>query len=379
MATSTAGRSLSLEDLTIVDVDSHLKPTPEELLPYFEEDDAAREMVDRAGHVESEIFTLTRASASFPNDSGSVVDRPNAINDIGYEPEGKRQFMGEFGLDHVILTPSGGTGGGGLATINHDPTAISYARAYNDWALDQWLDEDPRFHASVLVPNQAPEIAAEEIDRLAGERQIVGVQLPAAGLVPPAGHRWYDPIYETAERHGLPILMHTHDGQATQTFPVQRMWAETFTESHAFTFPAEAMWHLISLVCNGVPERHPDLSWVMQEPGFEWVPWMMWRLDEHHLQNSFDLPMLTKPPSEYIKEQFYFSTQPLAHTENRHHQSMMFELAGGAQTILFSTDHPHPDFDPPSEVFEPARLRLEDDEVRGIMGETAIELFGLST
>lgn len=378
MATSTAEKSVTLEDLTIVDADSHLKPSPDLLLPYFDDDDAAKQMVLKAGHVESEIFTLTRASAQFPNDSGSVVDRPNVINDIGYTPEGKLQYMDEFGIEFAVLTPSGGTGGGGLATINHDPTAVAYANAYNSWVQDNWLDESDRLLASILVPNQVPERAVEEIDRLADEKQIVAVQLPAAGLIPPAGHRMYYPIYEIAQEHQLPILMHTHDGQSAHTFPVQRMWAETFTESHAFSFPAESMWHLISLVCNGVPERFPNLGWVMQEPGFEWVPWMMWRLDDHYLQNSFDLPMLTKYPSEYIRDQFYFTTQPLGHTENRHHQGMMFELAGGSDTVIFSSDHPHPDFDPPSEVFDPIRTRLDEDEIRGVMGETAMELFNLA-
>lgn len=377
MASMDAHHGRIAEDFTIVDADSHLKPSPDQLLEYFDDDDAAKAMVEKASHVESEIFTLTRASAKFPNDSGSVVDHPNLINDVGYEPAGKAAYLDEFGIEHTILTPSGGTGGGGLATINHDPTAVSYAEAYNEWVLDTWLDVDDRFAVSVLVPNQTPERAADAIDDRAGERGIVAVQLPAAGLVPPAGHRQYDPIYAAAERHDLPILMHTHDGQATQTFPVQRMWAETFTESHAFTFPAEAMWHLISLVCNGVLERFPDLSWVFQEPGFEWLPWMQWRLDDHYLQNSFDLPHLTKPPSEYITDQCYFTTQPLGHTENRTHQGMLFEIAGGADTILFSSDHPHPDFDPPSEVIEPARTRLDDEELRGVMGETALDLFGL--
>lgn len=375
---STADQAqLRLEALTIVDADSHLKPSPDDLLPYMDEHDAARAMIQKAGHVESEIFTQTRASAGFPNDSTTATPKGvDSINADGYTPVGKGRFMDEFGIDHAVLSPAGGTGGGALATINHDPTAVSYAAAYNDWVLDTWLDEDDRFNATVLVANQIPERAAEEIDDRAGEPGIVAVQLPAAGLVPPAGHRSYRPIYDAASAHGLPVVMHTHDVQAASTFPVQRQWAETFTESHAFTFPAEAMWHLISLVCNGIPERYPEVSFVFQEPGFEWVPWMMWRLDDHHLQNSFDLPMLSRPPSEYILDQFYFTTQPLGHTKNPQHMGWTMEMAGGARTLLFSTDHPHPDFDPPSEVFQPAARYLDQNDVRGIMGGTAARVFG---
>ncbi len=52
------------------------------------------------------------------------------------------------------------------------------------------------------------------------------------------------------------------------------------------------------------------------------------------------------------------------------------EMAGADETLLFASDHPHPDFDPPTEVYQPAR-HLEPDQVRGIMGETAMRVFGV--
>ncbi|MFB6135866.1 MAG: amidohydrolase family protein [Halobacteriaceae archaeon] len=370
MASKQAERALALEELTIVDADSHLSAPADELVEYMPADSGARRMVERAGNVGSEIFTKTRATPAFPNDGD--YDGHRAGHDPG-TPEGKLGFMEEFGLDHSVLTP-----GGGIATINNDRVAVAWASAYNDWLVDNWLDADDRLSATAAVANQRPDMAAEEVDRVAGEGGVVGVQMPGAGLIPPAGNWMYEPIYEAAESHGLPVVMHSHDNQAQWSFPVQRRWAETFTESHAFTFPVEAMWHLISLVCNGVPERFPDLEFVFQEPGFEWVPWMMWRLDDHYFQNSEDLPMLSKRPSEYVRDQFYFTTQPLGHTENYRHMASIMDIAGGGDTLLFSTDHPHPDFDPPEEVFAPAKTGLDDEDVRGVMGETALDLFGLA-
>ncbi len=368
MATKQSARRLTLEDLTIVDTDSHVTVSADEdLYEYIPEDDVARRMLDSSRHPFIDIYTATRATPSFPNDEYGAKSR------AGYDasPEGKLGFMEEFNIDYSLLTPTGL-----LATVNHDPTAVSLARAYNDWLLDNWADTDERIAATMSVANQVPERMPEEIDRMATEDLIAGVQLPAAGLVPPAGHRCYDPIYEAAQDHGLPIVMHSQDLQGALSFPVQRRWAETFVESHAFTFSAEAMWHVISLVCNGVPERFPDLEWVLQEPGVEWVPWLMWRLDHHYMHVPQNLPMLEKPPSKYIRDQFYFTTQPLGHAENNKHLGYAMEMAGGADTIMFSTDHPHPDFDPPSAVLTPARTHLEEDDIRGIMGETAVEVFG---
>jgi predicted TIM-barrel fold metal-dependent hydrolase len=369
MATSQAATALTLEELMIVDADSHAEPdVQEDLLEYIDETNAAHRMIESAADPGSEIFTHTRASPEFPNDGDCTGKR------AGYDdnPEDKLAFMEEFGIDYSLITPFGG-----IATVNHDQTAVAIMRAYNEWLVDNWFDVDDSLKVAIIATNQRPEMAANEIDRWGDEDDVVAVQFPGAGLVPPAGHYSYEPIYEAAVEHDLPITMHSHDIQAAQTFPVQRRWAETFTESHAFSFPVEQMWHVISLICNGVLEKYPELEWVFQEPGFEWVPWMMWRLDDHYYQNSQDLPMLTKPPSEYIRDQFYFTTQPLGHTANYQHMGWAMEMAGGGDTLMFSTDHPHPDFDILDEVFDPAKTQLDEDGLRGLMGETAIDVFGL--
>jgi len=372
MATQKTARSLSAEELMMVDTDSHLSADADILVEYIDENNAARRIIE-SGDVGSEVMTNTRVTPAFPNDSGGYEgSEDDPVPGGASGPEEKLEYMDEFDLDHSILSPGSGNG-----TINHDQTSVAWANAYNSWLLDEWIDTDDRLHAAALIAHQVPDKAAEEVDRMAGEKGTAAVQMPTAGQIPPAGHWQYDPVYEAAQDHGLPIMLHTADQTSAVTFPVQHRWAETFTESHAFSFPVEGMWHLISMICNGVPERFPDLEFVFQEPGFEWVPWMMWRLDDHYLQNSQDLPMLTKPPSEYIRDQFYFTTQPLGHTENNQHMGWVMEMAGAAETVLFATDHPHPDFDTPAEVLQPAKTHLEDESVRGIMGETACEVFGI--
>jgi len=46
-----------------------------------------------------------------------------------------------------------------------------------------------------MAAPQRPEMAAEEIDRYADDNRIAGVAFPDAGILPPAGHDAYDPIY----------------------------------------------------------------------------------------------------------------------------------------------------------------------------------------
>ena len=39
--------------------------------------------------------------------------------------------------------------------------------AVNDWIIEHWLNKEPRLRASIVIPAQAPLLAAEEIERRA--------------------------------------------------------------------------------------------------------------------------------------------------------------------------------------------------------------------
>lgn len=369
----------SLADLTIVDADSHVTETLEDLIPYVErQNPGVVRFLKRASDARRDVYSATRATPAFSQTPGPLDGQEpsdaDLVHSVVREPSTKIELMKQFDIDYSILSPGLNLN---LATVNHDSTAVAVAEAYNSWLADTFLDAHEDFRATALVAHQKPSEAAEEIDRMATEDGIVGVQLPASGLIPPAGHPWYDPIYEAATDHDLPVVMHSGNNGASAVFPVQRQWAETFLEDHAFTFPVESMWHLISIVCRGVPERFPDIDFVLQESGIEWLPWMMWRLDDHYLQNSQDVPILSRMPSEYIQDHFHFTSQPLGHTENSQHLASIIEMAGAEETLLFAMDHPHPDFDTPEELYNPLRTTLEADSIRGIMGETAVELFDI--
>ena len=385
MATQEASKRVTLEDLTVADVDSHVTYSFEDLYPYMDEEHAGiRRLIEFSDHPQSQIYSAFRATPAWfqtrrhdesQEFSGGDADEADIHTDYREYTtvDQKLTMMDNYGIDYSIL----GTGPSRLATVNHDPTAVAIASAYNSYVLDTFTDADDRLKATITVAPQKPDKAAEEIDRVGDEKDIVGVQLPEIGLIPPAGHQWYDPIFDACRDHDLPVLMHSGNAAAWPVFPVQRYWAETFVEDHAFTFVGEPIWHMISMIFRGVPERYPELDFIFQEYGAEWVGWMMGRLDEHYLQSSQDVPMLSKLPSEYIRDQFYFGTQPVGERKNRQHTAMLLELAGGADTVMFSTDHPHPDFDPPEDLFTTLRTHMDEDAIRGIMGETALEVFGV--
>lgn len=63
------------------------------------------------------------------------------------------------------------------------------------------------------------------------------------------------------------------------------------------------------------------------------------------------MPWVKRMPSEYIREQVRFTTQPMEYPEDPEDLYRMFEMIGSDDFLLFSTDYPHWDFDSPSHVF----------------------------
>jgi predicted TIM-barrel fold metal-dependent hydrolase len=137
--------------------------------------------------------------------------------------------------------------------------------------------------------------------------------------------------------------------------------------------PANYIGHLTSLVTEGVFSEYPSLRFVCIEGGIAWVPHLMWRLDKNWQSLRIQVPWLEKPPSEYIKEQVRFTTQPFPEPENTEHLRQILEMIHAEQTVMFSSDHPHWDNDDPRYGIPP----LEESMERAIYAENAAELYDL--
>jgi len=86
---------------------------------------------------------------------------------------------------------------------------------------------------------------------------------------------------------------------------------------------------------------------VLLEGGFAWLPPLMWRLDRSWQRLHEELPHLTQPPSAYIRQHMYFSTQPMEEPEARKHLFDIVEWIGWDK-LLFASDYPHWDYDEPA-------------------------------
>jgi len=131
---------------------------------------------------------------------------------------------------------------------------------------------------------------------------------------------------------------------------------------------------LASLVLEGVFERFPKLKMIMIEAGFGWAPSLAWRLDKAWQRLKSEVPHVKRPPSEYISERVWWTTQPMEDPERREH---LFELIDwiGWDRLLFATDYPHWDYDDPSRVL-PAGV--SDANRDAFYLNNALQLYGLA-
>lgn len=375
MATSAGADTITdLAELeVIVDADAHAQETFEDIEAHLDAGhEAFAEFLNRSPAPGTEMDLYASPTPTYLYESITAQDE-----EAGglYDPqrlERTAELADELGIDRAVINPTLNINLDFVRTVEY---ALGMMNGYNNWLLAE-LDEHDNMVGNALVAPQDPQAAAEEIDRMAGESDVVGIQLHGTGLVPPAGHPMYDPIYEAAEAHGLPVCMHT-SGAGMKSFPEQSMWAETYAEDHVTQHPFAHMWNLSSLVFRGVPQRFPELRFVLQEAGIGYIPYLLKRLDTAYHEFGDEGSALDRPPSDVVSETFFWTTQPLGHTaESPRHLAWLVELVG-PENLMFSADIPHPDFDTPAELFDAIRPYFEADDIRGLMGENALEVFDL--
>jgi predicted TIM-barrel fold metal-dependent hydrolase len=265
----------------------------------------------------------------------------------------------DFGILH-LLAPTG-------MDQRNQEFGAAICRAINEWTVETWTRPEPRLKGSIVVPGEDATAAVAEIEHWAGHPGFVQVAM-TTHTIEPLGRRRYWPIYEAAAANGLPVGLHTSgfNGHAVTGTGWSSFYVE---EHHEVAISQQAL--TTSLVCEGVFARLPSLKVVIVEAGFAWVPSLAWRLDQHWARMRDEVPHLTRPPSEYIRENMWFTTQPMDEPERPRD---LRDVIGwiGWDRILFATDYPHWDFDDPLHAF---KIRLTDTEKRMVFADNARQVY----
>jgi predicted TIM-barrel fold metal-dependent hydrolase len=289
----------------------------------------------------------------------------------GSEPElVYKQLFEEAGVDLAMLVPAG------RYTVDPEINA-AWCRANNQWVADTWLDKwnlGGRFFGAINVTVDDPLQAAREIEHWAGHpgfKQIILGDISER----PLGFPMYDPVWEAASRHRLPVAMHfagnginALGSTAVGTFP-------RHVEYHSVAYPLVYVGHLLSWITGGVFDRFPDFRFAFLEGGFLWHRPVVARLARHWEAFRAENDALKRDPFDYVREHVRFATQPIEeHEDAPEDVARLMELAEAGQTLMFSSDYPHYDFDHPSRAL-PKGLGKETRQ--RVMYENACEFYDL--
>ncbi|WP_127103932.1 amidohydrolase family protein [Pararhodobacter zhoushanensis] len=244
----------------------------------------------------------------------------------------QKNLLDPLELGHAILNVVSG------AHALFDPyLAQAVCRATNDWLADTWLDRDSRLRGSMLVPFQNVPAAVAEIERLASDKRFVQILTLAAGELP-LGRQTYWPIFEAAEKHGLPIGIHA--GSMLRHAPSHSGYHSFLIEDHIAMTQGFAT-QIASMIAEGVFAKYPDLKVVAIESGVSWIPPLMWRMSKDWRGTRIEVPWVKDSPAALIRRHVRVTSQPFDGPEDPAEVEKMLSHLLSDDMLLFSSDYPH--------------------------------------
>jgi predicted TIM-barrel fold metal-dependent hydrolase len=297
------------------------------------------------------------------------ADRYKEASKVDFSARSHLQGMEIEGITASVLFPSRGLMVMGVAGVDPEITTAS-AHAYNTW-LSEFVQEDPdRLFGVAMIDPRDVGGAIKEAERAIGELGFIAAFLrpnPVNGL--PWHHATYDPLWSTLEDLGVPVCFHEGASVLLPQVGIDRFDEHSFW--HCVTHPMEQQMAMMSIVMGGVTERHPTLRFAFLECGAGWLPYWMWRFDEHVENEPGDFTSLTLTPSEYIQRQCFVSIDS--------------EESPGIPTldvlelphVVWGSDYPHPDGKFPHALEAVSSLPgMSEEKLRRVVYDGPLELFG---
>ena len=225
------------------------------------------------------------------------------------------------------------------------PTGTRLARETNDELFEVIKRWPQRFAGFAALAPQDPKGAADEFQRAVKQLGFKGAKVNSHVAGEHLDDKKYWPIFETAERLGVPIYIHPREPSPDMIKPYQTYPA---LAGSMWGYAAETGLHAMRLICSGVFDKYPGLKIMLGHLG-EALPFWLWRMDERwKLGEGASDPLikkLKKRPSQYVKENFLVTTSGMFWEP----AFLCVYLALGADNILFAVDYP----------FEPSREAVQ--------------------
>lgn len=275
----------------------------------------------------------------------------------------RNQLLDPWQLQYAVLNCTYG-----VDSVHNDDLAAALARAINRWQLEEWLQQDPRLRGSAVLPLQNPAMAAAEVEWAAQFSQFVQVTVPSRSREP-LGRRGFWPIYRAAQDAGLVVGIQAGGASGNPLTPVG--WPTYFVEDYV-DVPLAFQAQLLSLVTEGVFVEFGELMVATIEGGFAWLPPLMWRFDKDWKGLRREVPWVSRPPSEILRDHVRMTIQPLDDPETPQFLVDVIDQLLCDEMLMFSTDYPHAHFDEP---FASMPAGLSDELQSKIMAGNALATY----
>ena len=246
--------------------------------------------------------------------------------------ETRLREMDDAGVERMVLS----LGGTGVQDELDVPRAVQRARAANDALAAIVASRPDRYSAFATLPMQDPEAAAIELERTVRDHGFKGALVNGytsmGDLDTPS---YYDepqflPFWQRLAALGVPFYLHPRNPLPSQ----QRMYeGRRELIGAAWSFAVDTGTHALRLITSGLFDRCPQATVVIGHMG-ELLPFAISRLEAR--VSHAKAVKLQKPPSEYLRTNFYATTSGHFHTP-----SLVATIEQmGADRVMFAVDYP---------------------------------------
>jgi aminocarboxymuconate-semialdehyde decarboxylase len=236
------------------------------------------------------------------------------------------------------------------------------SRLVNDHFAEIAATRGNHFSALATLPLNDPVAAVAEFDYVMSIG-FKGCMLFGNVNGTPLADKRFWPLYERA--NAARAVMYIHP-----TFPLGVEAMQEYWLMPLVGFLFDTTLAAAHLVFAGVPERFPNIKWVLGHLGGT-IPYLAERLDRGYEAFRECRVNISIPPSEYLK-QFYYDTVNFDTNAIR----LAIEFAGVDQ-ILAGSDYPHQIGSLYKMKATIQKLDLRDSDRGKILGGNAARLFGL--
>lgn len=292
----------------------------------LEEHFATQAFMDGPGQ---QIRDQAKMAHDHPQVGEAMARLMNQLLDIG---DGRIADMDSAGIDVQVLSLTSP----GVEQVEKEQ-AISIASNANE-LLSKAVENHPdRFVGLAALPTIAPDLAAEELERMVRDHGFKGAVINGHINGRYLDDEYFWPILESAESLNVPIYLHP-------TPPPQTVIATSYSGNYsreiaallatgAWGWHIETAIHMLRIILSGAFDQYPKLQFIIGHLG-EALPFMMERIN---LGLPKEVTKLDHTVGDYLRQNIHYTFSGFNYTQS----FLDLLLHVGPERIMFSTDYPY--------------------------------------